>query len=1011
MAFDHARFFMGKNRTNLVLFLPAGMCSPVVLVRMLGFVLALSGANLRAARADDSLNLVGSNALYTVKGQESFLSSAGHCSSGQVSPLCVDGGATLKIVGSGNTLLSQGQVFIGYTQPGTSSLVIEKGGQLQLYSSVLQVGWSGGDGQMIVSGAGSQVATTTNSLLVVGTGDNTNGNSSVYHTEHKTYGTLAITDGGRVFVGNVASGVYGHGVGSITVDGKNSLLYVSHDYYVNGGSPQNGGSGSTLVSNGGQLIVNGQVYFGSDATDGTGKLTIQSGGVLELGDTTANGQRVSAFIDQEGTGGHSEFVLSGGIVRLINSGLNTAMSVQLDGGVQSTVDTNGRTAVLSGVLSGNGGLTKAGDGVLTLSGSNSYTGQTDIQAGTLKLSGAGTISSTLGVHDNGVLDIADVTGSSVALRSLDGSGLITLGNKTLNLTDNNSTFGNIYSGVIAGSGGLTLSGGATFLTGQNTYTGVTDVQAGLLEVDGSVAGPVSVRSGAVLAGQGSVGQTTVYSGAGLLPGSAAARGLLSVTGNLSMEAGSTLLANGVSTTQELVHVDGAASLSGGTVQILGSQSLLYGEQYKVLTADKGVTGRYDAVQYAQSGEYPFLTPGLVYTADTVNLQLLRNDVPFSAFAQTRNQQAAGYGLQNAAAASPVVQAVVQLSEAGAIRGALNALSGEMHASARTVLIQDSLYVRQAVLDRLTGALCDGGSAESGQRVVQVRHGHVVEESGCAPGHAALWGEAYGGFGSNGGDGNAAGLHHSTAGFVMGVDTPIGAEGRWRVGGMVSYGRSMMQGDEHNASAHSNNVTIGAYGGTHWGRLNLRLGASYTWNMLSMTRTVAFTGFGNALSSHYNGGTAQGFGELGYRLPVRGAVLEPFGNVAYVNQRTSHFTEHGGSAALLGQATQTGVTFATFGFRAASTFHAYGARVTPHATLGYRHAFGLTVPTTHERFAAGSQTYGMDVAGVALSRDAAVVDAGVAVRLTDRIDVGLSYMGQYGGLFTSSGAHGRVTFRF
>ncbi|WP_264816319.1 autotransporter outer membrane beta-barrel domain-containing protein, partial [Gluconobacter kondonii] len=88
---------------------------------------------------------------------------------------------------------------------------------------------------------------------------------------------------------------------------------------------------------------------------------------------------------------------------------------------------------------------------------------------------------------------------------------------------------------------------------------------------------------------------------------------------------------------------------------------------------------------------------------------------------------------------------------------------------------------------------------------------------------------------------------------------------------------------------------------------------------------------------------------------------------------------------------------TFGFRAASTFHAYGARVTPHATLGYRHAFGLTVPTTHERFAAGSQTYGMDVAGVALSRDAAVVDAGVAVRLTDRIDVGLSYMGQYGGL--------------
>lgn len=1011
MAFDRARFFAGKNRTNMVLIFPAGVCSPVVLGRMLGIMLVFAGTNLRAARADDSLNLVGSNALYTVNGQQSFLSSAGKCSTGQVSPLCVDGGATLKIVGSGNTLLSQGQVFIGYTQSGVSNLVIGDGGQLRLYSSVTQIGWSGGDGQMTVSGAGSQMTTTADSLLVVGTGDNTNGYSSVYNTEHITYGTMTISDGGHVLVGTVATGLYSHGVGTITVDGTNSLLYVAHDYYVNGGSAQNGGNGSTLVSNGAQLIVNGQIYFGSDGTDGDGRLAIQSGGILELGDTTANGQTVSALVDQEGTGGHSEFVLSGGIIRLINSGLSTAMSIQLDGGVQSTVDTNGKAALLSGVLSGNGGLTKAGEGTLTLSGSNTYTGATDIQAGTLKLSGAGTISQTVSMQDSGVLDIADVSGSSVALNSLNGGGSIVLGNKTLNLLDNSSSSANTYSGVIAGSGGLTLSGGATFLTGQNTYTGGTDVQAGLLEVDGSVAGPVSVRSGAVLAGQGSVGQTTVYSGASLLPGSTATGGMLSVTGNLNMEAGSTLLANSVSSTQELVHVTGTASLSGGTVQILGSQRLQYGEQYKVLTAANGVTGRYDTVKYDQYGEYPFLSPTLLYTSDSVNLQLLRNSVPFSAFAQTRNQQAAGNGLQSVGVANPVVQAVVQLSGAGEIHGALDALSGEIHASARTVLIQDSLYVRQAVVDRLAGALCDGGFAGTGQRVVQVRHGHVVDEGECVPERAALWGEAYGGFGSNGGDGNAAGLHHSTAGFVMGVDTPLGADGRWRMGGVLSYGRSMMEGDTHSSSGQSNNVTLGGYGGTHWGRWNLRLGASYTWNMLSLNRTVAFPGFGNTLSSHYNGGTAQGFGELGYRLRMRGAMLEPFGNVAYVSQRTGHFTEHGGAAALVGEATQTGVTFATFGLRASSTFHAYGALLTPHATLGYRHAFGLTTATTHERFAAGSQTYDMDVAGIALSRDTAVVDAGVAVKLTDRIDVGLSYMGQYGGLFTSSGAHGRVTFRF
>ncbi|MFT8418916.1 MAG: autotransporter domain-containing protein [Acetobacter sp.] len=751
-------------------------------------------------------------------------------------------------------------------------------------------------------------------------------------------------------------------------------------------------------------------FFGGDQTDGSGKLIVQSGGVLELGDTVSNGQTVSALMDQEGVGGQSDFVLSGGIIKLINSGLTTAMPLQLVGGVQSTVDTNGKTALLSGLLSGDGGLTKAGDGTLTLLGANTYTGPTDILSGTLKLSGSGTISSTEGVHNNGQLDIADVAATSVALRSMDGSGAVTLGGTTLNLTDGNATFGNIYSGVIAGSGGLTVSGGATILTGQSTYTGGTDVQAGTLEVDGSLLSQVSVRDGATLAGQGSVGGARVYAGASLSPGSAAG-GLLRVTGDLSMASGSTLLANSLSATHELVQVGGTATLSGGTVQIAGAQSLQEDEHYTLLTAASGVVGRYDAVKFDQLGDYPFLAPTLSYTPDTVSLQFLRNTTPFSALAQTRNQLAAGYGLQSVAAASSVVRAVVQLGGVGAVHAALDALSGEIHASARTVLLQDSLYVRQAMADRLAGTLCGGGAAGQGPHAVQLNHAQVVEGEGCAPDRAVLWGEAYGGFGHNGGDGNAASVHHSTAGFIMGVDRALGAEGQWRTGGLVSYGRSMLQSGGRSSSGQSNNVTLGGYGGTHWGRLNLRVGVSYTWNMLALNRTVAFAGFGNTLSSHYNGGTAQGFGELGYRFRTRGVQLEPFGNVAYVNQHTNQFREQGGVAALRGRATDTGVTFATFGLRVSSGFWARGVWVTPHATLGYRHAFGQMVATTHESFVAGSGTYGMDVAGMPLSSDVAMTDAGVGVKLTDRVDIGLSYIGQYGGLFASSGAHGRVTFRF
>lgn len=915
MKLDRAGISMAKNSTKIVLFSRARVRSFALSGPVLGILVGLNVALQKAAHADNTLYLTGSQTTYVVNGQESFFVPGGACSNNIApSPLCVDGGATLGIVGTGATVTSTAQVYVGFTTSGTSTLSIQGGGTLLLNRSVMQIGWSGGDGLVNVSGAGSQIVTSPESLLVVATGDNSNYGSPFIGTTNKTYGTLNITNGGRVLVGTVAIGMYGDGIGTVTVDGTNSLLQASQDYYVNGGSGGAGGTGTTQVSNGGMLFVGGQVYFGTDNTNGDGTLILQSGGTLALGDRVANGQTLSALVDQEGTGGQSHLILSGGGIKLINSGLTTQMAMQLTGGVQSTFDTNGRMAVLSGTLSGNGGLTKAGQGTLILSGTNTYTGQ-------------------------------------------------------------------------------------------------TDVQSGVLEVDGGVSSAVNVLGGATLAGQGSVGTTTVASGAALSPGVGSTGGQLNVVGNLSMSQGSSLLVNNLSTTQELVRVTGSANLSGGTVRLLGAeQNLRYGEQYTLLSAAQGVSGQYEGVSLEQASIYPFLSPTLLYTANTVNLQLLRNSVPFAAVAQTRNQRAAGNGLQGVALDSSVVRAVVQLGGTRAVDGALDALSGEVHASMRTVLVQDSMYVRQAVSDRLAGAWCDNGPTGQNVHVLGTRHGRGVEE-GCMAERAAVWSQAYGGFGNNSGNGNAASLHHSTSGFIMGADAPLGEEARWRVGGLVSYGRSMVDSGGRSASGRSNNITLGGYVGARWGGWRLHIEGDYTWNLLSLSRRVAFAGFGNTLSSHYDGGTAQGVGELGYRFHTGRAVLEPFGNVAYVNQHTSSFRERGGVAALRGRAMTSGVTFATFGVRASASFQTHGAWVTPHATLGYRHAFGLLTATTHEAFAIGSGAYGMEVAGISLSPNAAVMDVGVSVKLTDRIDIGVSYLGQYGGPSSSSGAHGGVTFRF
>lgn len=1008
-----AHFFTRKIRTNMVLIFLVAVRATVLVTSSVSVMVALRMGAIGEARADDgSLSLLGQDTTYIVNGAKSFLTPGARCSSAFIaSPFCVDGGATIKVVGADADLVTQKQIFIGYKAAGTSTLSVEDGGRMVANNSILQAGWSGGNGVVNVSGAGSTLWALTGGTLIAGTGDNGNAGSPLHNTDQKTTGAINVTDGGAIFADTVASGLYGDGVGSVTVNGKNSLLYVGGDYYVNGGSGGSGGNGVTRISNNGRLVVYGQIYFGGDRTDGIGRLILQSGGTLELGDTVSNGKTVSALLDQEGTGGRSEFILDGGIIKLVNSGLNTAMNMQLGAGTQSTVDTNGKNASFSGILSGAGGLTKAGTGTLELSGVNSYSGVTDIQSGTLKLSGSGSINQTEGIHNNGQLDIADVAAGTVLVRSMDGSGSVVLGNKTLNMTDGNSTFGNVLSGSIVGSGHVSISGGTTVLTGESTYTGGTDVQAGVLQVEGSLLSPVSVQAGAALVGQGSVGSTVIYSGGGLLPGGTTTTGTLHITGNLAMETGSVLHLNGVSAAQEQVAVTGQATLSGGTVQLPAFQGLRYGVQYPLLFAAGGVSGHYDGLNANSADNHLFLTPGLFYGPDTVSVQLLRNDVSFASVGQTRNQQAAGYGVQALAATNPVAQTMVQMEDVRAVRSALDALSGEIHASARTVLLQDAFYVRQAVSDRLAGAGCEEWASDNGLHTVQVRHGHMVEAEGCRNDHAVLWGEAYGGLGRNNGDGNAASLHNSTAGFIMGADTALGAGSVWRAGGLVSYGRTMVNDGGRSSSGHSNNLTLGGYAGAHWGRLNLRMGASYTWNMLALSRTVAFAGFRNTLSSHYNGGTAQGFGELGYQFHLRRTVLEPFGNVAYVNQRTGRFREQGGAAALRGRAIDTGVTFATFGLRASSTFHAYGVQLTPHGTLGYRHAFGLTTASTHEAFAASSVGGGMDVAGVSLSRDAATIDAGLSAKLTDRVDISLSYLGQYGRQSVSSGAHGRVTFRF
>ncbi|WP_084807105.1 autotransporter domain-containing protein [Bradyrhizobium sp. NAS80.1] len=268
------------------------------------------------------------------------------------------------------------------------------------------------------------------------------------------------------------------------------------------------------------------------------------------------------------------------------------------------------------------------------------------------------------------------------------------------------------------------------------------------------------------------------------------------------------------------------------------------------------------------------------------------------------------------------------------------------------------------------------------------------------------GRAFGSWGHTDGDGNAARLSRSTGGFFVGADASVFDAGRF--GAVAGYSRTTFDVKDRRSSGSSDNYHLGLYGGTQWGDLAFRTGAAYTWNDISTSRNVTFSGFTDSLKGDYNAGTAQVFGELAYGIGKGAARFEPFANLAYVNLRTDGFTEKGRAAALTSTSANTDATSTTLGLRASTTFGLNYAVVTAKGTLGWRHAFGDVSPFSTMRLA-GSDAFA--IGGVPIARDAAVVEAGLDFALTPNAVLGVSYGGQFGSGVSDQSARANFSVKF
>ncbi len=145
----------------------------------------------------------------------------------------------------------------------------------------------------------------------------------------------------------------------------------------------------------------------------------------------------------------------------------------------STIEVDGSSSILTypGTISGSRGYFKTGAGTLLLSGTNTYTGYTNIDAGKVQVTG--TLSSSTTVDNEGIFDVD----STNTVASVFGSGNVELASGiTLTTGDTNNR---TISGVVSGSGNLVKTGSGTLtLSGTNTYTGTTTISTGTLTVSG-----------------------------------------------------------------------------------------------------------------------------------------------------------------------------------------------------------------------------------------------------------------------------------------------------------------------------------------------------------------------------------------------------------------------------------------------------------------------------------------------------------------------------------------------
>ena len=371
---------------------------------------------------------------------------------------------------------------------------------------------------------------------------------------------INLTDGGTLKGLNTA-----RSNGVLTISGSTVDIAATGTFTLGDQTNDLTGVSSTTidVTGGGNVALNNSSNLTSSAkwdVDGT---TLKAAADADFG--TAPASAVGNYFT----------LRNGGILDPTGIGtLDSRRGVTLAGTTGGTIDVITGATSYAGTVSGSSlQLTKDGAGTLVLSGTNTYTGATNVATGTLELGASNVIDDHSSLIVAGIFDL---NGNSEAVNGLSGSGSITSGVAgSVTLTTGSFNLGGDFSAAITnGSGTVNVDKQGTSsqtLSGTNSYS-TTSVGAGTLLITGSTTSSASAIGGTLLVDGTLVGNAVVTS-PGTLGGSGTIQGNVSGTGTVAPgDSPGTLTINGNFTPTGSV----ALELDGTTAGTLFDQLVVSG---------------------------------------------------------------------------------------------------------------------------------------------------------------------------------------------------------------------------------------------------------------------------------------------------------------------------------------------------------------------------------------------------------------------------------------------------